>query len=47
MHTEQPRVLRKKFVLNTKKKRARGVLAAAACSCDDELDPKEEQYQRD
>jgi hypothetical protein len=43
MHTEQPGVLRKEFVPTAEKKeKASGVLAAAACSCDDELDPEEE-----
>jgi hypothetical protein len=43
MHTEQPGVLRKEFLPSAKKKeKARDVLAAAACSGDDELDPEEE-----
>jgi hypothetical protein len=44
MHAE-PTVLHKEFVpIAKKKKKASGVLAAAACSCDDELNPEEEQH---
>jgi len=42
MQTRQPRVVHKEFVPIAKKRKGRGVLAAAACSCNDELDSEEE-----